>query len=156
MKKVLSWGEPVIEVGILEDDDTVKNWIKLPESVRDSSQLTTEPGETTDALDEGGAIIDQLQEASKYTFETTLFIKEGDEKPIEDKNGVIDHRVSVRWFHKSRKLKGRVLDKASVSVVETWTRGEGGRLRYVFVGLSPKTGDILKSYQPPADPSGGG
>jgi len=150
---VLSWGKPKVEVGKLgAGAGAPATWNELPEIAQGTAQLTTEQGSKTEALEEGGGVVDVRFDKSKYTFECELFVKKGDEKPIEDEDGVIVENYAVRWSPKDKSLKGRQMQKTSVSVVETWASNEGSRLKYTFMGLVPNEGKILTEYQAPTTP----
>ena len=151
---VLNWREPIIQICKLDADGKPdKNWRTFPEAVKDTARLNTEPGNETVAEDEGGGIVDSFRLKSKYVFEVTIFVKKGDEKLIDDVDGVIAENLAVRWAPKGSTLKGRQMLKTSVSVAETWSSNEGSRLKYSFTGLVPGgEKKILEEYQPATTP----
>ena len=144
---VLSWGKPTVEFGILGSGGAAPTtWTELPEIVEDTAQLTTEEGETMEAPQEGGELVDSRTKASKYSFALSLFAKKGDTKPIEDANGVVLGNYAIRLTPEDPETPGFIMDKTSVSVQETWNSAEGLRWIYTFRGLKPATGNILKPY----------
>jgi len=145
---VLAWGKPKkLEAGKLGVSDAAPtDWIEFPEIVKDTAKLTTEQGSKTEAIAEGGGIVDVRVEKNKYSFECELFVKTGDEKPIEDEDGIVLDSYAVRLTPEDPKNEGFIMDKTSVSCVETWTSADGKRWKYTFSGLIPKTGKILKAY----------
>lgn len=147
---VLSWGKPTVEIGLLAPNgDAPTEWIKLPEIVQDSSQLTTEEGTKLEAIAEGGDVIDVLQQKNRYSFVCQLFVKKGDTKPVEDNDGVILGNYAIRLTPEDATTEGFIMDKTSVNCIETWSSSEGKRWQYKFFGLLPKTGNTLKPYFAP-------
>jgi len=145
---VLSWGQPKVEIGKLTSGDGAPSiWEELPEIVKDTAKLNTEQGNKTEAIAEGGGIVDVRFDKSKYTFELELFVKKGDTKPIEDEDGIVLDNYAVRLTPEDPETDGFIMDKVNVGCVETWTSADGKRWKYTFNGLIPKTGKILKTYK---------
>lgn len=144
----LAWGKPLIEICKLENGElpASPDWTAMPEIVDGTAKVNTEQGEKKEALAEGGEVVDVRYSKSKYSLEFELFVKKGDAKPIEDEDGVIIDNYAVRLTPEDDTCEGSLLDKTSVTVVETWTSADGKRWKYVFDGLKPKTGKILKPY----------
>lgn len=145
---VLSWGKPLVETCKLENGalPASPTWKAMPEIVTDTTKLNTEQGEKKEALAEGGDVVDVRYSKSKYSLELELFVKKGDEKPIEDEDGVILDNYAVRLTPEDETCEGFILDKTSAAVIETWSAADGKRWKYTFNGLKPKTGKILKPY----------
>lgn len=149
---ILSWGKPKVEIapyvnGALPSTPT---WATLAEIQQGSAQLATEQGEKTEALEEGGGVVDVRYGASKYTFTCSLYMKKGDTKPISDVDGVVTTNYSLRLTPEDTAAMGFQLVKCSVSVQETWTSADGGLWTYTFSALKPTSGTALVRY------SGGG
>lgn len=145
---VLSWGKPLLEIapyvnGALPATPT---WTALPESAEDSTKLTPTKGTKTQAKAEGGKVIDTRYSETEYMAETELFVKRGDDKPIEDVNGVVLNNYALRLTPEDNTLEGWILEKTSVSVEETWNSKDGKRWKYTFDGLAPANGNTLKPY----------
>ncbi|MDR0429369.1 MAG: hypothetical protein LBH58_02680 [Tannerellaceae bacterium] len=145
---VLGWGKPkAVEYGVLGANDTAPtSWNLMPEIVIGTAKLNTQDGERVEAQEEGGAVVDVRQNKSKYTFEMELFVKKGDTKPIADSDGVILTNYAIRLTPEDDETEGFIMDKTSVSCIETWSSADGKRWKYTFSGLKPKTGSILKPY----------
>ena len=142
---VLSWGKPKVEYGVVASDGTAPTtWKSFSEIVSGTAKLTTEKGTKTEAVEEGGGIVDVYNGKNKYVFEFELFVKKGDEKPIADEDGVITDNYAVRLTPEDPTNEGFILDKANVSCEESWSSADGKRWKYTFSGLKPKTGTILK------------
>ena len=144
---VLSWGKPKVEVGIVGAGGLPPTtWIEFPAIKKDTAKLNTEPGATTEALEEGGAVIDKRVDKSKYSFECEVFVKKGDIKPIEDDDGIVLENYAIRLTPEDPTTEGFIMDKTNVGCVETWSSADGKMWKYRFDGLKPTTGKILKPF----------
>ena len=123
---VLSWGRPLIEIALLGENETPGEWKSLGTPKQDSSQLSTEAGNKTEAIEEGGGVVDVRYDKSKYSFVCQLFSKKGETKPIEDVDGIVPGNYAVRLTPEDPTTPGWIMDKASVSVVDTWSAADGG------------------------------
>lgn len=144
---VLSWGGPTIRIWKCLADGTLperNTWKVMPEIVNGTTQLNTEEGETTEAIDEDGNVVDVLKKASKFTLAFTLFGKKGDKKPIADVDGVIEAEYGIEVTPHDPNCIGIRMDKCRVSVVETFTAADGVYWAYTFSGLKPTGGNICK------------
>jgi len=144
---VLSWGKPKVEIGkVTVNGDAPTTWTALPDIVQNTAKLNTEQGNKTEAIAEGGGIVDTRVDKSKYTLELELFVKKGDTKPIADEDGIITDNYAVRLTPEDKETTGFIMDKTNVSCMETWSSADGGRWKYTFAGLLPKAGTILKPF----------
>lgn len=143
----LSWGKPKIEIGLLGINGAAPtDWIEVDNPVENTSKLNTEAGDKKEAKGEGGELVDTRTGKSKYVFEFELYAKKGKTKPIEDEDGVILENYAVRLTPEDETLEGFILDKSSVSVVDTWDAENGKKWKYTFNALKPNTGKICKPY----------
>lgn len=144
----LKWGKPKIEACLLVDGTVPANpnWIELPNIVENSTKLSTTEGSTVEAPIEGGAIIASRKAANKYTLECELYANDSATKPIADVDGVVTGEYAVRITPEDSTLKGKIMDKTSVSVTETFDAAIGEKWKYTFAGLKPATGTIVKDY----------
>lgn len=143
----LSWGKPKIEIGLLGINGAAPtDWIEVDNPVENTSKLNTEAGDKKEAKGEGGELVDTRTGKSKYVFEFELYAKKGKTKPIEDEDGVILDNYAVRLTPEDETLEGFILDKSSVSVVDTWDAENGKKWKYTFNALKPNAGKICKPY----------
>ena len=149
---ILSWGKPKVEVAPYVNGalPSTPSWSELSEIQQGTAQLETEQGEKTEALEEGGGVVDVRYGASKYTFTLSLFIKKGLTKPIADNDGVVTNNYAVRLTPEDTAAHGFILPKCSVSLQETWSSADGGLWTYTFSALKPSTGQTLQAYSAPA------
>ncbi|MBQ3679818.1 MAG: hypothetical protein IJP79_07240 [Paludibacteraceae bacterium] len=147
---VISWGKPTIEIAICDratsnlPQDPV--WIKIDTPVDGTSQLETADGDKTEAIEEGGAVVDTYTKKSKYTFSFELFQKKGATKPIQDSDGVIMDNYAIRLTPEDSTCTGFIFKKASVSSQTTWNSADGGRWKYTFDALQPASGNLCEEY----------
>ena len=145
---ILSWGKPKVEVvahvaGVIP---AAPVWIVFPVIVEKTATLATEKGAKSEALGEGGEVIDTRYQKNKYSFSAELFVKKGDSKPIPDSDGLITTNYAVRLTPEDDTLEGWLMEAAAVSVEETWSSEAGKKWKYTFDGVKPATGNILKPY----------
>lgn len=150
----LSWGKPSIEFGKCGANGAAPTvWTKLAyDPVENSTKLTPTKGEKKEAKVEGGE-----NEAVKYAKNTFVFEFEvraakGRTKPIEDVDGVVDGEYAIRLTPEDTTVEGILIDKATVSVEETFDTAEGKKWKYTFDVLKPTAGNQVKPYTAPVQP----
>lgn len=145
----LKWGKPKIEVALLKNGalPTGASWTELSNPKDGSTQLSVSAGNKQEATVEGGELFAMRKGANKYTLETELFASEGATKPIADVNGIVAGEYAVRITPEDEKLEGYLMERCSVSLEESFTATDGGLWKYIFEGLKPTTGTILKPYK---------
>lgn len=145
---VINWGKPTIEITKLENGVIGESaeWTKLDTPVEGTTTLETTEGDKTEAIDEGGAVVDTRKKKNKYSLKFTLFEKKDAEKPIEDEDGVITDEYAVRITPEDNTTPGFILKKCSVSFQYTYTAADGGRWAYTFDALVPNEGKMLERY----------
>lgn len=142
---VLSWGKPKIEFAPITND-IIGTYVISDTPKQDSSQLTTEEGNKTEAQEEGGGVVDSRRDKNKYSFVFELFAKKGTTQPIPDTDGVVAGNYAIRLTPEDPTIPGWQMEKCAVSMVKTWNSSDGELWRYTFEGLVPATGNILKPY----------
>ena len=145
----LSWGEPTIEFIELAADGSVPtsgDWSSMPEIRQGTCTLETEEGERTEALDEGGDLVDVHIAKSRYTLTMEVFIQKGADKPIEDEDGIITKEYAVRLTPEDDKARGFIMKRCSVTLRETWNSTDGGTWVYTFTAIKPKDGKTFDKY----------
>lgn len=147
---VLSWGKPKVEFTKSVNGEVPKEptptWTAFPEIKEDTAKLTTTEGTKKEATEEGGDLVDTRKGKNKYSFELEIFVKKGDEKPIEDEDGVIVDNYAVRLTPEDEECEGFLIENATVSVTESWSSADGKLWKYTFDAKKPKTGKTLKPY----------
>lgn len=147
---VLSWGKPTVEFTKSVDGapatEPPASWTAFPEIKEDTAKLTTTEGTKKEATEEGGDVVDTRKGKNKYSFELEIFVKKGDEKPIDDEDGVILDNYAVRLTPEDEECEGFLIENATVSVTESWSSADGKLWKYTFDAKKPKTGKTLKPY----------
>ena len=143
---ILSWGKPKIEIAPSTAGAVGTVFTEFPTIKENSAKLAVQKGNKLEAKGEGGEIVDVRYGKNSYQFECQVFVKKGDTRPIEDTDGVIAGKYSVRLTPEDDTLEGWIMDHTTVTAEETWSSEEGKMLKYVFDGLVPATGKILKPY----------
>jgi hypothetical protein len=147
--KILKWGKPTLELALLGEDGLLGTFTTIFTPVQDSFTLTVEEGNKLEAFIEGGERIAVRQDSNKYTFEFQVYLGGDLEKPIPDVDGRILSEYAIRVIPENPTLKGFLMERAAVSVTETFTSKDGHRATYKFEALKPAEGNMLKEYLAP-------
>lgn len=144
----LSWGKPTIEFGKCGiDGATPTTWTKLSyDPVENSTKLTPTKGEKKEAKMEGGENEAVKYAKNTYVFEFEVRAAKGRTKPIDDSDGVVEGEYAVRLTPEDPTVEGILIDKATVSVEETFDTAEGKKWKYTFDVLKPASGNQVKPY----------
>lgn len=145
----LSWGKPTVEWGISTNGAPATTWTKFSEIQEDSTKLTPTAGTKKKATQEGGAAIAVRYGANEYSAELKLFVKKGDTKPFADVDGVVPGEYSLRLTPEDETCPGWTMDCTKVHCEEDYSAADGTFWKYVFDGLKPATGNIVKEYIKP-------
>ncbi|MBF1060998.1 MAG: hypothetical protein HXL31_09025 [Prevotellaceae bacterium] len=143
---VLTWG-----IGSLEHKDSVGGepkaegaWDKIDIPTQDSLKVETKEGETIEAKDEAGNIVDSRTTPSSYEITFDLFVKKGVALPFTDKDGIIDGEHAFRYIPEDPTCEGWQADRTTVSSTILFSTKEGAKYRYKVKVLKPKTGNAFK------------
>ena len=148
---VLGWGRPTIEM-IASENGAPKtgSWTTLPTPKKDSTRIDRQEGDATEALEEGGEMVDRYVGASKATIEFQLYQKKGEACPFTHHDGKVDGEWAFRLIPEDDKCVGRQFDRCRVSIVESYTSADGFLWTVTVTVLKPATGDMVKDYTKPA------
>ncbi|WP_404812076.1 hypothetical protein ACIRNY_11105 [Capnocytophaga canimorsus] len=150
MANIISWGKPKVEIVECSENGYIPSsspqWKALPTPVENSSKLDTQEGDKKEAKIEGGEVIASRQDASKFVFECELYETDDFQEPIEQANGVVTKYYAVRLTPEQSGAKGFLMERTSVVVQKTWSAETGGKIKYIFTALKPKTGEMLKPH----------
>lgn len=143
---VLTWG-----IGSFEHKDSVGGapkaegaWDKIDIPTQDSLKVETKEGETIEAKDEAGNVVDSRTTPSSYEITFDLFVKKGVALPFTDKNGIIDGEHAFRYIPEDPTCEGWQADRTTVSSTILFSTKEGAKYRYKVKVLKPKTGNAFK------------
>jgi hypothetical protein len=142
---VINWGKPKLEIKKLVGSSA---WTELKTPKEDTTKLETQKGDKIEAKEEGGGTVDTKYKKGAAFIEFQLFQRNGEDKPIDDDDGVIIDNYSIRLTPEDETLKGYIIDKASVSIVENWTSADGTLWTYTFDALVPDDNTkMVKPYE---------
>ena len=143
---VLTWG-----IGSLEHKDSVGGepkaegaWDKIDIPTQDSLKVETKEGETIEAKDEAGNVVDSRTTPSSYEIVFDLFVKKGVALPFTDKDGIIEGEHAFRYIPEDPTCEGWQADRTTVSSTILFSTKEGAKYRYKVKVLKPKTGNAFK------------
>lgn len=143
---VLTWG-----IGSFEHKDSVGGepkaegaWDKIDIPTQDSLKVETKEGETIEAKDEAGNVVDSRITPSSYEITFDLFVKKGVALPFTDKDGIIDGEHAFRYIPEDPTCEGWQADRTTVSSTILFSTKEGAKYRYKVRVLKPKTGNAFK------------
>lgn len=137
---IIGWGKPKIEISKLDANGAVTAWDEIRVPVEDSTQLVTTKGDKLEAPIEGGGFEDVKYKKNTYALEFELYASKGTIKPIDDEDGVVNDQYAVRVTPEDPTVEGLIIDRATVSVEDTWAANIGGKWKYTFDVLIPADG----------------
>lgn len=143
---VLSWGKPKIEHATSTNGAPADEWTEIDTPRQDSTQLTPTAGDTVEAKEEGGDLVDSRVGKTTYQFEWYNFVKKGKKAPFEDNDGVIAGEHAIRLTPEDEECEGIQIDRCTISVQEEYTAADGKLLHYIAKCLKPATGKTVKPY----------
>lgn len=147
----LNWGKPTIQVkkyvgGVLDPSES--DWITLPTPVQGTTVMDTTEGDTVQALEEGGGVVESYTNKSQFSFTLELFEKKNEQQPIPDNDGVVVDNYALRLIPEDPENHGYLLLKTTVSFRHTWNSTDGGRWIYTFTALVPDDGGkMVRRYK---------
>lgn len=139
---VIGWGKPNIFYKALSGSDTA--WHKLDTPAEDSTNLSTTKGDKTEAKVEGGANEDVKYKKNTYALSFTLRAAKDRKRPFTDVDGVIVTNYAIVLQPEDEMVQGFAIEKATVSVEDSFSTAEGGMWAYTFDALQPAAGQQVK------------
>lgn len=130
-------------------------WTETPTPVESSTTLTTTKGDKKEAKLEGGANEDVRYNKNTYALEFTIRQAKGKTMPIEHEDGLVSGNYSVAVVPEDPDVPGLMIDKAVVSVEDSFSTDEGGTVKYTFDALQPTSGSQVKTGVVTVTESGG-
>lgn len=146
---VLSWGKPTIQYADLSNGypSQESDWHDFPVPVQGTTTLDTAEGDSVQALEEGGGVVDAYTNKSQFTLTFELFEKKGESQPIMDDDGVVIKNYAIRLIPEDPTCTGFEMAKVSMTYRHTWNAADGGRHVYTATALVPDDkGKMLRPY----------
>lgn len=139
---IIPWGKPRIFKKDL--DASGSSWIEEATPVEDSTELATEKGDKLEAKIEGGENEDVRVKASTYTLTYNIRKAKGRAKPFDSHDGVVLHNYAFMLQPEDPTCVGFSIDKANVSVNDTYSAADGAVWEIQVDVLKPDNGDSVK------------
>lgn len=145
---LLSWGKPGIETTTSTDGapGAAAAWREIDTPKENTTKLTPTAGTSTEAIEEGGDIVDFRTGKTKFQLEFDLFVKKGKKRPWDDEDGIIEGEHAFRITPEDEDCEGIQIDRCKLRVEESYATAEGKMLHYVAQILKPKNGKKVKPY----------
>lgn len=141
---VIGWGKPRV---LAKDLDTPgSQWFELPTPVENSTQLTTQKGDKKEAKLEGGENEDVRYSKNTYALALNIRAAKSRKRPISDSDGLVAHKYAIVVQPEDKDVQGIAIEKATVSVEDTFSTEEGGIWAYLFDALKPDSGKNQVSW----------
>lgn len=143
---VLAWNYGKFETAESEGGEpkAASPWTKIDVPKKDSLKVDPKEGETKEALDEQGNIVDSKTTPATYEITWEMFVKKGVEPPFDGEEGVIAGEHAFRFTPDDPTCKGWRVDRATVSATISFSTSEGTLYKYKAKALKPKTGKAFK------------
>lgn len=143
---VLAWNYGKLETVESEGGEpkAASQWTQIDVPKKDSLKVEPKEGETKEALDEQGNIVDSKTTPATYEITWEMFVKKGVEPPFDGADGVIAGEHAFRFTPDDPTCKGWRVDRATVSATISFSTSEGTLYKYKAKVLKPKTGKAFK------------
>lgn len=138
----LSWGKPRVLVKALTGDDN--KWRELPTPAEGSTELQTTKGDKVEARVEGGDNEDVRYNKSNYSVVLNIRKAVGRDVPIKNDEGVVADEYAFALQPEDPSAPGFIIDRAEVSVDDTYNATDGAMWSLTFDALKPTTGKKVK------------
>ena len=140
---VIAWGKPSIFV---QKVGTEKNeWIKLDTPKEDSTQLNPTKGDTMEAKEEGGGLVDRKVKKSTYELVYQLYIKKGKAQPFKTMDGLVEGNYRIAVQPEDPEIPGVYLGNSSIGAEEALSPTEGSTITYTHSALTPDGDPVAKT-----------
>ena len=143
---VLAWNYGKFETVESEGGEpkAASQWTQIDVPKKDSLKVEPKEGETKEALDEQGNIVDSKTTPATYEITWEMFVKKGVDPPFDGADGVIAGEHAFRFTPDDPTCKGWRVDRATVSATISFSTSEGTLYKYKAKVLKPKTGKAFK------------
>ncbi|MBR6903381.1 MAG: BACON domain-containing protein [Bacteroidales bacterium] len=144
----LSWGKCTIKSAASTNGAPTGGWTTIGVPKEDSTKLNVTEGETKEAKEEGGGVVDRRQAKNTYVLEYDLFVKkpEGGQVvlPFDIHDGVVEGNFAHRVIPEDDNCVGIQIDNATIHVVEDYTSADGVLLHVKVMAQKPASGNTVK------------
>lgn len=140
---VIAWGKPNIFV---QKIGTEKNeWIKLDTPKEGTTELSPSKGDTMEAKEEGGGIVDRKVQKSTYELAYQLFVKKDIPQPFKTMDGIIDGNFRIAVQPEDATIPGIYMGNTTIGAEESLSSTDGSLITYTHSGLIPDGDAVAKT-----------
>lgn len=155
----ISWGKVTIKYRTYKSTayQSADAWSAMSIPVEGSTTLNITEGDTKEAKQEGGAVVDSVTGDNTYELVWRIFVKKTDAQnpyPIDAVNGKVTGEHAFRLIPEDNACLGIEIPRASVRVLEQFSSDEGITLEYhakaildnATADASGATGNVIGHY----------
>lgn len=121
-------------------------WKEIAPIQSESTSLESEEGDTQEALEEGGGLVDMRRNKSKYTLTLAQYKLKGAKQVIQDDDGIVIDSYAVRVTPEDPTVEGILIPCAKVAVAVSFSSADGTLLTWTFTALKPSDGGKMLRY----------
>lgn len=140
----LSWGKPKVNVGLRGLGTAPTTWMTEHAIVENSAKLTPSKGTKKEAKIEGGENEAVKYNKNTYVFEYEVRVMDGRNPIIQDNDGLVEGEYALQLIPENPAVSGFIIDRAAVSVEDTWDAENGAKKKYTYDVLVPEQGNQVK------------
>lgn len=140
----ITWGKPKIEFAKTVAEGTEpESFTEMPTQQEGTVILSTTVATPDELFGEGHELVARRAKRPSYVLVMDVFIAEGDVRPIEANEGVVEDNYVVKLTPEDSTQEGFMFKSAQVDAEETWSSAEGTKVRYTFTALKPEVGSTF-------------
>lgn len=146
---VTAWGKP--NIFIQKVGATKNEWDKVDTPKEDTTTNTPTKGDTMEAKEEGGGIVDRKTKKSTYELAYQLYVKKGKAQPYIVIDGLVEDNYRIAVQPEDADLPGVYMGNTSVSAEESFTSADGALITYTHSALIPEGDPVAKTTDSKGD-----
>lgn len=138
---VLKWGKPSLfqKAPVGTPLNATEGWTDIATPKEGTMQMSTNDGQETTAVEEGGEIVDVRYGKSTTQLEWEEFDKDED-YAFEDEDGLVKEDTAIRWLPEDDTKSGFYFPQSKVRVSNTFNVTDGSMRKYTVRAFKPKNG----------------
>lgn len=130
------------------------DWTLIDTPRENTTTLDTTEGETIEATEEGGEVVEHIEGADKYVLSFEVFVKKGTPLPFTDVDGVIQGEYAFKVESAlDSSAPSFQIDRATVNASIQYAPNDSLRIKYNVTALKPTDGSKTVKLITGANPS---
>lgn len=147
-------GKPKIKFAESDGTGATGNWTVVDTPREGSTTLNTTEGDSIEAKEEGGEVVEHIDTADSYALEFEVFVKKGVALPFNDVDGVISGEYAFRVESAiDSNAPSFQIDRATVNASIQYAPNDSLRVKYTVTALKPTDGSKTVKYITGANPT---